>query len=624
MVVTAKKNKEITPSKVTLDAKSFSGKYTDLQSVLETVSGVVICNSGGFGHYADASIRGSSTNQVQVYLDGIPLNGGSGNAVDLSKIPLASLQSITINKSIPSIEYFGDNAGGIITLSTDSKNDATTASIELGSFGYKSGTAMICKTVGSMAHRLSVNYGWSDNNFHYTDSIITHGPTVANDDSVKGMDNNYFSEFSSVYSNTYAIDDKNKLTSQIFISSSNEGIFYLPEAGNNDGSVRNTVLSLIESYKFCYSPKLSLAVIAKGKTEDQQFRRIRPFYLSIGPIAKDISQPFASLETIVKSYATAYCTLSGTAGISYTGFTLNNLLVSSDQLSPHYRRIIPKAGLEASFKTQNSLDARLGAVYRYEIDSTNDSITLFGSIVPFGRTSKQGFGGAFADLNYRLFDSLELSGQLRYSGRSPGFSEKYSQGSHVSGNPDLRPEYRLEYSLGLSFSNPVCLISTAVFASTTKDKILFLGHSNMFIPKNVSKVEGWGVENDITVSPFSWISVVNSVSYMINTLNSDEIPMWNGNDEPLLPRLIDNLNAKITYKNFYLSHSAKFQSGYFTDPTNLDYIESRPQLGATIGFFFGGNFDLSYRIENYLNVRDYDFQRPLPGIAHYVVLKYSL
>ncbi len=84
-----------------------------------------ICNIGGFGHYSDVSIRGSSPSQVQVYLDGIPLNGATGNAVDISKIPFSSLQTISIYKSTPPIEIFGDNAGGVIDLTTDVKKDAT-------------------------------------------------------------------------------------------------------------------------------------------------------------------------------------------------------------------------------------------------------------------------------------------------------------------------------------------------------------------------------------------------------------------------------------------------------------------------------------------------------------------
>lgn len=629
MVVTGSRIKEYTPSRVTLDAKNFSGRYIDLQSVLETVSGVTVSNMGGFGHYADVSIRGSSSSQVQVYLDGIPLNGATGYAVDVSKIPLPSLQTISIYKSAPSIEFFGENAGGVINLSTDVNKDATTASMEVGSFGYREGSAIISKTLGPMVHRLSVNYGWADNNYPYTDSVITLGSTVQTDDSQKTMDNNFFSTLSSTYSNTFSIDNHTKLVSQLSAIVTDEGIFYLPEAGSNDGDVRNTKLSLIESYTNTINSNLSLTLTAKGKTEDDLFRRFQPFYLSPpggGAILHDISQPYASLESIIKSHCTEHLVLTGFLSASYNGYNYDNLLVPAGQTQQRYSRITGKAGMEADIYLFSHFSARIGGVYRYEKDSTNDSVSMAGgvvSLIPGGRSTKKGFPAGFSELHYQLLDCLSFLASVQYSSRSPGFSEKYSESANISGNPALRPETRLEYDAGLSFLKPHLAVSAAFFASTTKDKIIYTVTSHMFVPKNISDVNGWGVETDITLMPFPWVSIVNSATYMENIIHSDTISSWNGKDEPLLPRFTDNLNIKFMYKNFYASHSARFASQYFKDFDNTPppVFQAKPQLNASIGCTLGEHFDISYRIENYLNIQDYDFQRPLPGLTQYAILK---
>ena len=329
MVVTATRIKEYSPSKVTLDAKDFSGKYLDLQSALETVSGITITNTGGFGHYSDVSIRGSSPSQVQLYLDGVPLNGATGNAVDISKIPFSSLQTISIYKSTPPIEVFGDNAGGVIDLTTEANKDATTASAEVGSFGYREGSAMISKTIGPMVHRLSVNYGRADNDYPYTDSVITLGTTVSTDDSVKKMDNYYYSTFSSVYSNTYTINNHNKLTSQFSAITTDEGIFYRPMADNNDGNIRNSKLSLLESYTATFDSILSMTINGKGKIENEKFRRFQRFYLtppSGGAILHDISQPYGSVESVIKANCSDNFILTGLLSGGYNEFNYNNLL----------------------------------------------------------------------------------------------------------------------------------------------------------------------------------------------------------------------------------------------------------------------------------------------------------
>ena len=620
MVVIGSRIKEYTPSKVTLDAKDFSGRYVDLQSVLETVSGVMICDRGGFGHYADVSIRGSSPSQVQVYLDGIPLNGATGSAVDVSKIPLSSLQGISIYKTAPPLEIFGDNAGGVINLTTDANKDATTASLEAGSFGYREGSAMITKTLGPMIHRLSVSYGWADNDYPYTDSLVTHGPTVASDDLPKTMDNNSFSTFSSMYSNTYTINEHNKLTSQLSATVTDEGIFYLPMADSNDGTVRNSKLSLVESYAATINSHIWAILTACGKTEDELFKRFQRFYLTT-PISLDISQPHGSLAGIIKGGLGDHLLLTGILSASYDGFDRDNLLAPANQIEPHYFRLTGKAGGEAKIYFCKALSARIGCLYRYEIDSANDSMTSFGPVAGGGIT-KKGFPGGFSELRYQPIGCMGLLASIQYSSRSPGFSEKYSEGAHVTGNPSLRPETRLEYDLGFSFLKPCIALSGAVFWNSTKDKIVYVGHSLMFTPTNVSDVNGWGVESDAAITPFSWLSVVNSVTYMENVVHSDVYPSWNGRDEPLVPRFIDNLNIKFMYKNWYASHSARFVSRYFTNFDNLDTIQQiKPQLNAGVGCTLGEHFDLSYRIENYLNVQDYDFQRPLPGLSQYVVLK---
>jgi hypothetical protein len=497
--------------------------------------------------------------------------------------------------------------------------------MELGSFGYGAGSAIISKTTGAMVHRLSVNYGWADNDYPYTDRLVTLGPTVPLDDPVKNMDNNFFSTFSSIYSNTFTISDNAKLTSQFFAIVTNEGIFYLPQAGANDGNIINKKLSLVESYSTRIDSNISVTVTAKGKTENEKFRRFQPFYLGAGPFLHDIAQPYGSIESILKDHLNGNLALTGFLSASYDGFDYNNLLWSAGQLKPAYSRITGKAGVEANVNFGKDVSARIGGLYRYEIDSTNDSMPSYGLPLLNGGRSKEGFPGGFSELRYKLFDGLGLLASVQYSSRSPGFSEKYSQEANVSGNNMLRPETRLEYDFGFSFLKSYIALSASIFSSETKDKIVYIGHSMMFTPENIPNVNGLGLETDLTFTPFSWVSIGNSLTYMKNTIHSDMYPGLDGCDEPLLPRFIDNLKIKLIYKNWYASHSAHFSSQYFKDIGNTDPpVVIGPQLNASIGCMIGEHFDFSYRIENYLNVQDYDFQRPLPGLSQYVVLKCNL
>jgi iron complex outermembrane receptor protein len=628
MVVFGTQFTHYTTSQTTLEARDFIGKYQDLQSVLETVSGVTVRDIGGFGHYAEAAIRGSSANQVQVYLDGVPLNGATGNAVDISKIPLSTLQKITVYKNDPPIEFSGDNAGGTINLSTTADHDPQAAWLELGSFGYVAGNAMITVETGPMKHYVTVNYAYADDNYPYTnDNGTTKGTANTSDDIIEKMDNNFFSTLSALYSNTWNINSRSTLTSQLSANATSEGIFYYPMADSNDGSIRDSSVSLTETYKMTSGDSATgLTVRASGKSDNEQYQRSRPFYLTT-PVNELIKQPYAALQAILKQQIWSRFSFAAVADGSYDGFDINNLLVPAGRLQPGFLRLTGKAGIEAEISLPAAIIARIGGTSRYELDSTNGNFS-YGEFVPGGQTSRQGFPGFYTDFRAEPTQCFGLYAGVHYSSRSPGFSEKYLGNANTEGNTELRPETRLEYETGFSLNKHRFAISGSLFASNTKDKIIFIMNSaNMFVPKNMDDIMGWGAETDFTFSPFEWIALTNTATYMENTIHASADPNVVGNDEPFVPHFTDDLRFKVSYKKFYAGHSAHYGSPYYTGIDNVDKIShDAPELDVWIGIVPDNrrHFDFSYRLENYLNVRDYDFPgMPLPGIRNYLICKYT-
>ncbi|MCB1321660.1 MAG: Plug domain-containing protein, partial [Leptospiraceae bacterium] len=57
-----------------INTEAFRGRAVGLDEMIERNSGVRVRRYGGLGSYSTISIRGSNANQVNVYLDGIPLN----------------------------------------------------------------------------------------------------------------------------------------------------------------------------------------------------------------------------------------------------------------------------------------------------------------------------------------------------------------------------------------------------------------------------------------------------------------------------------------------------------------------------------------------------------------------
>lgn len=107
----------------------------DVASVLDTATGTTIRRLGGLGDFAVVSLRGSTARQVEVFLDGIPLNPGGESAVNLSELPPSAFERIDLYRGNAPARYASNAIGGVADLVTPSGAIPATASASAGSFG---------------------------------------------------------------------------------------------------------------------------------------------------------------------------------------------------------------------------------------------------------------------------------------------------------------------------------------------------------------------------------------------------------------------------------------------------------------------------------------------------------
>jgi outer membrane receptor protein involved in Fe transport len=90
----------------------------DVAAVVDSASGTVVRRLGGLGDYASVSIRGSSARQVQVFLDGVPLNPDGSQAVNLSELPLSAFERVEIYRGSAPAELAAAPLGGVVNMVT--------------------------------------------------------------------------------------------------------------------------------------------------------------------------------------------------------------------------------------------------------------------------------------------------------------------------------------------------------------------------------------------------------------------------------------------------------------------------------------------------------------------------
>ena len=110
----------------------------DLSTVLETTPGVDVTRLGGLGSFATVSIRGSTGEQVRVYVDGVLRNAADGGAVDLSALPLGPIERVEVYRSVAPVGFGSSVIGGVVRIRTRQAEERQLEfQVGAGSFGTR-------------------------------------------------------------------------------------------------------------------------------------------------------------------------------------------------------------------------------------------------------------------------------------------------------------------------------------------------------------------------------------------------------------------------------------------------------------------------------------------------------
>jgi vitamin B12 transporter len=108
--------------------------YRTVTDALASVPAVEIANYGPIGAAAQYGIRGSSSAQVLVLIDGQPAPGGLADSVELSNISTVGVQRIEVVEGGGSTIYGTGAVGGIINIITNTQKVLPNATLRYGTF----------------------------------------------------------------------------------------------------------------------------------------------------------------------------------------------------------------------------------------------------------------------------------------------------------------------------------------------------------------------------------------------------------------------------------------------------------------------------------------------------------
>ncbi|MEI7455664.1 MAG: TonB-dependent receptor [Nitrosomonadales bacterium] len=146
----------------------------DVPTLLRSLAGVEVGQSGGLGAFSSIRMRGTNPNQVLVLLDGVRINSATSGTTALEHIMLDSIERIEVVRGNVSSLYGSEAIGGVIQLFTKQGRGAPAINVSAGAGSY--GTQRLSAGIAGELNDTSFNL----NAGHVkTDGVSAMNPLLA-------------------------------------------------------------------------------------------------------------------------------------------------------------------------------------------------------------------------------------------------------------------------------------------------------------------------------------------------------------------------------------------------------------------------------------------------------------
>jgi iron complex outermembrane receptor protein len=598
-----------TSSVTVISHKQFDTKVATVADILRKESGVQIRQTGGLGSSSRVLIRGSSAKQVNVYLDGVLLNGAFGGFVDLSQFSLGSVEQIEIYRGNAPVQLGYSGIGGAINIKSRKLGGKPKKQlvVGVGSFESKKIAASIADSFEGNDFFLSGEYLAADNDF----DLVNNGgtPDYSGDDKPEKRQNADFDHTSALFSWSRSINNSLdiKLLTQYFEKNDS-----LPDPLNteiNKAEFETDFLSAQLKFDYFYSSEVTFGakLFSSEKLEHYQDAADK-----IGLRQnKEEGKTLVFGGALQSSYVMESNLISINLESTKERYEQDDFIRNT---SVKYSRSKSILGLQNEWVSpQGSLLVNIGGRFFHVADEDKTK----------GSTNTEWHTGIHLGLLYSLTDTIQLRGNISHNIRIPQLFELYGDRGFFIGNDELVPEEAINVDVGISFSNHKTSISTAVFYRTLNDAIV-----NTFNSQGVGRAENnseaiiTGLEFDARyqiTQPWS-VSVKSTFQDSENLSDANDL---NGNELAGLYSLSSFFHTSIALNSMTYTLEYRHQSGGFYDASNDAAIPDQNIVNLSTKWQ-SLDQSIEVRIDNLGDKYVEDFHRyPMPGRHIFFVFNQS-
>jgi len=623
-----------------VDMKSRAGRIEDLSAVLSQLVGVRVTQYGGLGSFATVSIRGSSSSQVRMFLDGMPIDDPYLGITNLADLPLGGVERVEVYRGFSPPQLGGSAIGGAVQLVTRADDDGNAllpsaeASASGGSFETSRENASLSLHPGPLRFFLHATHEKSAGDFDFVDDNGT--PLQPDDDGVATRVNNQFEGWNGIARVSSAIPHVADASLAYYGSWREQGVPGL-------GSFQSTTAAATRQrnmgqFRLDGTPLVHqrLQWWANGfyQRANEQFH----------DADADISLLAQDTDNTIDSYG------GGTRArvmLPWVPASLEaSFLGTKDQFHPvnHLPTTVEgpdrwRRATTWSLGTDIHLfDERLVLTaaerWEYHQDEFFDAPRFpWLPPTPQGRIEHREATPSFG-ARYQPYAWLTVKANGGRYYRAPTFLELFGNTGSVTGNGDLAPETGLNRDAGVVLSVAHAgrfrslFLEVSRFDNETDDLILFFQNSQYTVkPLNIGSahIRGWEANAATAFTAGARTQLELAAGYTrLDTEDTSDIPYYAGNELPTRPR--DDVSASLacSWRRFRATYELHYMSANWLDRANLREAPAR-DLHNLILLFHTPIEGLSLTLAgiNLTDERPVDVAGyPLPGRSVYSTLGY--
>jgi len=578
------------------------GARTAAEAV-KTVPGLALSDYGPSGAQKLVSIRGSSTNEVLILVDGVRANNAMSGLADLAAISAANIDRIEVLREGGSALYGGDAVGGVVNIITKKKSAPFVFSVEGSGYlpeshveGY--GASKVDRgadystlldgqraafswapALGDVSLRSSGSFSMANNAYTFSDSnderrILQNAASLGGDGSL-GLSFPFLS-------GSLSTDLSGSRTRAEMPGAQN---YPTLNADETDTSGRASVKYSTDRF---LADALNLDASFHGEYSKLD-------YVDGDDSSNDGRHEVRSGGADIQQKAYVSDALSFVYGVSYA-----RTQATSDTFGSPSRNA---AGVFAEPAIEvGAFSLRPALRFDYYSD--------------FFSSDPAGGIGASVSAAYRLSDTGSLKLNLSRSYRVPTFEDLYWPAStYTAGNEDLKPESAYAADLGYEARFGSVFYKATAYTRYVEDVILWqAGSDSVWRPSNYGVGLYPGLEQELEMPLAEKCKLALNYNYLHSYVLYGDYGLADNKREPMTPT--HSLNAVFSYQASRLSWSAtaKYASLRYLSTANTGYLPSYFTLDGSVKWRFSERYAAYFAVDNlfdeqYQVVENY----PMPG-----------